>query len=311
MVYRRLLNTIMNIKPKNITTTLCWRRSFFRTINPDDIKQKGDVYQFGVFDGSSMRVIAQELCNLNIPINNFFGFDVFTGMPEEEGEELMNEDWAPGNFNLVKHGKRFGIKSDNVDDIVQEIEKSIENIFFINNMPIPNVRIFAGLVQETLTEDLLQHFTIKEASYVDVDFDLYSSSKYGLSELLRHNIITRDTLVGYDDWGGKPGYNKFETGESRAHQEVFEANNINTNLIFHTAAGEGSCQSNLVKNVVDVDTYRTKGKMVKLGNPDWKWGDVEDIQAVWVVDSKRTVKVTHIESDLRNRLGERLMKSSN
>jgi len=135
MVYRRLLNTIMNIKPKNITTTLCWRRSFFRTINPDDIKQKGDVYQFGVFDGSSMRIIAQELCNLNIPINNFFGFDVFTGMPEEEGEELMNEDWAPGNFNLVKHGKRFGIKSDNVDDIVQEIEKSIENIFFINNMP--------------------------------------------------------------------------------------------------------------------------------------------------------------------------------
>ena len=60
-----------------------------------------------------------------------------------------------------------------------------------------------------------------------------------------------------------------------------------------------------------MDTYRTKGKMVKLGNPDWKWGDVEDIQAVWVVDSKRTVKVTHIESDLRNRLGERIMKSSN
>jgi len=294
----------MNIKPKEIKQTLCWRRSLFRSINPHIIKQHGDVYQFGVFDGSSMRILAQELCNLGIVVHNFFGFDVFTGMPPEEGEELMNDDWVEGNFNLVKHGKRFGIKSDNVDDIVIEIEKSIEEVFFRNNMPIPNVRIFAGLVQDTLTQELLSNFNVKEASYIDVDFDLYCSSKYGLEELLRRNVISRNTIIGYDDWGGKPGYNKFASGESRAHKEVFADNDINTNLLFHTAAGAGSCTSNLIHNTVDVDMYSTVGRMVKDGS-DWKFGDVEEIQTAWVVDPTKTVQVIHIDKELKYKTGGR------
>ena len=266
----------------------CWRRSSFRTMRDKPHLKSGDIYQFGVFTGDSMRLIAQELCNLDIKVNNFFGFDIFTGMPPEEGEELMNDDWKEGTFNVVKEGHRFGIESTDVKDIVDEIEAQVSEVFFQNNKPITGeVKVFDGLVQETLTVQNLSKYNLRQAMYVDVDFDLYSSSKVGLEFLTANGIIGPNTVVGYDDWGGKPGYDTFATGESRAHKEVFNDRGINANMSLITL-GVGRASSNVYSNVINSDTY-SNIIANKPDLPDWKWGDQECIQSVWFIDPSQPV----------------------
>jgi len=274
----------------NNTFVECWRRMTFRLMGDRPLKRYGDVYQFGVFSGDSMRLIAQELCNIDVRVKNFFGFDVFTGMPPEKGEELMNDDWVEGSFNILKHGKKFGIESTNIDDIVKEIERGVEEVFFQNNKPCPNVKIFPGLVEETLTAEALSKYDIMPAMYVDVDFDLYSPSKYGLEFLLKHDIIRRNTVVGYDDWGGKPGYNTFATGESRAHKEVFVDKGVSVNLAL-ASLGYGSARTNIFNNVINTQFYLHKAAVNKPDRPDWEWGDVECIQMVWFIDPTEDVEI--------------------
>ena len=57
-----------------------------------------DVYQFGVFNGGSMKEIASILNRHKIEVNNFYGFDVFTGMPKETAEPIFQDSWNPDIF---------------------------------------------------------------------------------------------------------------------------------------------------------------------------------------------------------------------
>ena len=39
---------------------------------------------------------------------------------------------------------------------------------------------------------------------------------------MENNLIVPGTLIGYDDWGGTPGFEEFKDGESRAHKEIVD-----------------------------------------------------------------------------------------
>ncbi len=212
---------------------MSWRRSILDiTVNDYNIFSKEelvdmDVYQFGVFTGESMREIASILSRHKIQINSFYGFDVFTGMPKETAEPIAQPSWdpdiEPDTFNAVKQ-----LNLDSVEECVIRLETEVKNIFNKNNNK-SNISIFPGLVQETIEKN---GDNFKPAFYVDFDMDIYSPTKYAFDYLVRNNLIVRGTLIGYDDWGGTPGYKEMLDGESRAHREITQEYGIKMTKIF-------------------------------------------------------------------------------
>jgi len=121
-----------------------------------------DYIEFGVADGGSLR----SWCAINQhPESRFFGFDSFTGLPE---------DWHPerpkGTFN------RDGIPPEIAD---------------------PRVRFHVGLFQDSLP-DFLDSYRPSNRVVIHNDSDLYSSTLYTL--IMMERIISRDTVVIFDEF---------------------------------------------------------------------------------------------------------------
>jgi hypothetical protein len=117
-----------------------------------------------------------------------YGFDSFCGLPE---------DWRDGYSKGM-----FDMKG---------------NFPKVND----NVRLIAGWFDDTLEEFIKQNN--KKVSFIHIDCDLYSSTKYVLNTLKKHIdencIILFDELVNYPDYDG-------ENGELRALYEFIEENNL-------------------------------------------------------------------------------------
>jgi hypothetical protein len=195
-----------------------------------------DMYQFGVLDGDSMKELSRMFCELKFPINSFYGFDVFTGMPKENAEPIFQEAWdpdiMPDAFNAVKR-----LQLESPEQVALHIEDQVQRIYQNNNFPT-KVSVVPGLVEETMV-------TISgynKAFYVDFDLDIYSPTKYAFDFLAKNGLITQGTFVGYDDWGGTPHQN-FEHGESRAHKEVSDEYGIKMTKIYEGGQGDPHLQT--------------------------------------------------------------------
>ena len=187
-----------------------------------------DIYQFGVFNGGSMKEIASILNKHKIEVNSFYGFDVFTGMPKETAEPIFQDSWNPDifpdEFNVLKY-----MNLTTPEECASHIQTEVKNIF-VSRENNTKVSVVPGLVEETLPsqEDL------KPAFYVDFDLDIYSPTKYAFNYLMENNLIVPGTLIGYDDWGGTPGFEEFKDGESRAHKEIIDHWGITMNKLYQS-----------------------------------------------------------------------------
>jgi hypothetical protein len=118
-----------------------------------------------------------------------YGFDSFLGLPEK-----WRDGYEEGEFNL--HG------------ILPEVN--------------PNVTLIKGWFQDTLPTFLTEHD--KKISFMHIDCDLYSSTKYILNTvkpyLQEGCIIIFDELVNYPGFDG-------ETGELKAFYEFITENVVN------------------------------------------------------------------------------------
>lgn len=118
-----------------------------------------------------------------------YGFDSFLGLPEK-----WRDGYEEGEFNL--HG------------ILPEVN--------------PNVTLIKGWFQDTLPIFLTEHD--KKISFMHIDCDLYSSTKYILNTAKPHLqdgcVIIFDELVNYPGFDG-------ETGELKAFYEFITENNVN------------------------------------------------------------------------------------
>lgn len=118
-----------------------------------------------------------------------YGFDSFLGLPEK-----WRDGFEVGIFNL--HG------------ILPEVN--------------PNVTLIKGWFQDTLPAFLTEQS--KKISFIHIDCDLYSSTKYILNTvkpyLQEGCVIIFDELVNYPGFDG-------ETGELKAFYEFITENNVN------------------------------------------------------------------------------------
>ncbi len=183
---------------------LCLRD--FLSYNPE----LTDVYEFGVFTGSSMVTLLDIYKDCGIPIRNIYGLDSFEGLPEEKEEPKWQECWGKGDFNSQSH---FSVNS--VKESMKKIEELLEP-----NLGKTKLSLIPGFFEKTLNKNTVSKYNMDKASYVDCDVDIYSSTVEMLDFVMEHQIMVPGTLIGFDDIGGVPFPDDFtKAGEARAWKE--------------------------------------------------------------------------------------------
>lgn len=122
-----------------------------------------DFYEFGVADGISFKWWVDKNKN---PNSRFFGFDTFTGLPENFGV-MKKEDYdTKGQFPDIKNDKRC---------------------YFV-----------AGLFQDTLLPFLKTH-EFKNRKVIHLDADLYSATLYVLTQI--YPYLNNGDILIFDEFG--------------------------------------------------------------------------------------------------------------
>ena len=137
--------------------------------------------EFGVYNGKSINIFSKLK-----PNNIFHGFDTFEGLPEEW--DLGHKKIEAGHFILDKMPK---------------VEK--------------NVLLYKGLFENTIPEWKTKYR--KNISFINIDCDLYSSTKTVLENL--DSQIVKDTIIRFDDLLPSPisPYPNWLNGEWKALSE--------------------------------------------------------------------------------------------
>jgi hypothetical protein len=117
--------------------------------------------EFGVADGHSFRWFVQQ--NMN-PQSRFYGFDTFTGLPEDFGV------YKKGEFNT----------NNQVPDI-----------------PDSRAKFFPGLFQQTVPS-FLTELNRDNRNVIMLDADLYSATLYALTSLA--SFLKRGDIIFFDEF---------------------------------------------------------------------------------------------------------------
>ena len=152
----------------------------------EDIKLKNKEntiwLEFGVQTGSTINKISK------FTKKKVYGFDTFTGLPE---------DWRKGFLkgSLTNNG------------VLPEVGN--------------NVVLIKGLFQETLINFLEENCINKKISFVHMDADLYSSTKYVLDHIEKY--LDNECYFVFDELINVPGLH-YDNSEIRALDEFLNEN---------------------------------------------------------------------------------------
>lgn len=140
------------------------RNSYFSHISNTILKDSAfDYMEFGVYSGESLK---KWTCLNDNPESRFFGFDTFTGLPDN-----WNHEFKKGAFTAN------------------------------GNIPIINdtrVKFIKGLFQGTLVQ-FLNNFKRKSRTLViHMDADLYTSTLYVLTSI--NNILREGDIIMFDEF---------------------------------------------------------------------------------------------------------------
>lgn len=154
----------------------------------------GDYLEFGVGQGTSLRIVYDELQRAGLDHVRLVGFDSFEGVPpDEEGR------WRTGSFRTE------------YDDVVRSLDEAGINW--------DRVTLIKGMYTDTLTETLTEELDLRKVSLVMVDCDLYASAKQALA--FCGPLIRDEAVVLFDDWNPLARSNR---GEKRAFDEFLREN---------------------------------------------------------------------------------------
>lgn len=165
--------------------------------------EDGPVYQFGVYTGMSMKALHRMEA---LKKSRMLGFDSFQGLPDEDIEKSTH------TTAFLPHMLR----------VSPRIRKALSPQLG------PNVTFIAGYYNESLKRPgLVQSLDLKPARYVDVDVDLYVSTKDLLAFMLEQRLLVPGTVIGYDDWwshscarNAPDDLGPLTQGEGLAHMEA-------------------------------------------------------------------------------------------
>lgn len=180
-----------------------------------------DMYSFGVYSGSTMVRFQNFMKANSVKPHAIYGFDSFCGLPDESDGVQMYEKHTRGQFS----SKEF-FQTDVVDDIINEISKKLEYRDI--------TKFVQGFYEDSLVDDICSEHNMRPAAFVEVDVDLYASTKTLLDFMHRNRLLVGGTIIYYDDWGG---VKEFTGGESLAHKEFCDKNGVECECIFDHGDG--------------------------------------------------------------------------
>lgn len=156
------------------------------------IEHPGDVCEFGVAQGATSALLANEIADTD---KSLWLYDSFTGLPKPSSRDLLKDDI----FNLGSMARYEGeMRCD-----PEEVRIRLKQIAF----PESRVRLRPGLVAETLTEANGP----SAVCFAYVDFDFYEGITHALNFL--HHHLTPGGRIVVDD------YDFFSTGAKTAVDE--------------------------------------------------------------------------------------------
>lgn len=159
------------------------------------LKLEGDVCEFGVAQGATSALLANEIRTTQ---KNLWLFDSFKGLPKPSGKDLLINDI----FNLGSMDKYKGTMCCQVD----EVKSRLKDISF----PFSRVKIVPGFIEDTINCANLPG----EVCFAYVDFDFYNPTLIVLKFLARHLVSNGIAIV--DDYGF------FSSGVKTAVDEVMQ-----------------------------------------------------------------------------------------
>lgn len=156
------------------------------------LEQPGDVCEFGVAQGATSALLANEIRDTD---KNLWLYDSFSGLPKPSPKDGLKDDI----FNLGSMARYEGeMRCD-----AEEVQLRLRQISF----PEHRMRLRPGLVEETLTEENGP----SQVCFAYVDFDFYGGITHALNYLHRH--LTPGGRIVVDD------YDFFSTGAKTAVDE--------------------------------------------------------------------------------------------
>lgn len=216
----------------NLTDYYGWRSQTLPNILsrvPRQDFSEYDLFLFGVFGGKSTIEWCRMLNDLNLIPKTIVCFDSFEGIPLETAEPVQ-DGWNPRKSGFFKafNAKEY-FDTEDVASAVEIFQDRIEPFLPKGT----SLKVIPGFFNKSLTNELAQ--TLNQSIFVDIDVDIYSSTKEVLNWMATNDLfVNGKTLIGYDDWGGTPGYMSMTDGESRAHREIQEEFNLRWEEVVRT-----------------------------------------------------------------------------
>jgi hypothetical protein len=160
---------------------------------------EGLVLEFGVYRGASLRRISRELVTLGRP-GTVVGFDWFHGLPET---------WTPDQP---------------------------KGMYAVREPPTfrPPIELVEGLFQDTLLPFLRGR--PGPVSFLHLDADLYSSTRFVLETLEQEQRLAPGTVIQFDEIYNYVGW--WQDGEYRAWREFLEAHHWNAEYLGYVASNK-------------------------------------------------------------------------
>ena len=158
----------------------------------------GDYLEFGVYVGTSLSNMFSVLRELGLDHVRLFGFDSFSGLPEET--LLEDVDWKPGDYAC---------------------EMAITRQFLNERAIDPErVSLIDGWFENTLKRCAVEEHGIRKAGIIMVDCDIYASTV----DVLRfcEPLIQDQAIIFFDDWHSS-GLADRNQGQKRAFDEFVAA----------------------------------------------------------------------------------------
>lgn len=162
----------------------------------------GDVCEFGVAQGETSALIANEIALLNNKV--FHLFDSFEGLPKPSEKDKLKEDI----FSLGSMDAYAGTMSYPEDMVKARLDAV--------SFPSKRYLIHKGFIERLLYKDKQLP---KRVSFAYVDFDFYEPIKLTLDFL--HGVTPNGAIIIVDD------YNFFSTGAKTAVDEFIKEQNLN------------------------------------------------------------------------------------
>lgn len=155
---------------------------------------------------------------------------VFEKMALKHKPGTMWLEFGVASGRTINYISKFTSKTvygfDSFEGLPEKWRKGFDRGAFSRNGEFPkvndNVVLVKGLFNETLPEFIRTHD--KKVSFIHMDADLYSSTKYVFDTL--KDYIDTDCVIIFDELLNYPGFDG-DTGELKAFYEFVTENNVN------------------------------------------------------------------------------------